>query len=174
MPRHSTIARLENIEATMNIHDIAGKILSDMWEYGRLVLILAAILAVYGVVISQRPDEEERASIPLGLVLIGLCTVGVFVLFSFLNIQASNIIALMRAAPLWGCFTVATCIATLVACGLTLYRYSAGLRSDRVGSIFDAPKATTNVVTRSNMLAWLVVALLLTVSIIWLWRMANA
>jgi hypothetical protein len=174
MARRSTIAKPGNTEATMNIHDLSGKILSDMWEYGRLVLILVGFLAAYGFVISRRNDEQERTNVPGELVLIGLSTVGIFVLFSFLNVQASNIIALMRAAPSWGCFSIGTTIAAIIVCGTTLYQYFADLRTEKASSILNTSEPMITGMNRSMKIAWLLIGFLLSASIVWLWHLSAA
>ncbi len=158
----------------MSVPELASQILSDMWEYGRLVLILVATMAAWGFIISRFEDDPEQSNTQGGLVLIGLGTAGVFVLFSFLNVQAGNIFALMRDSPAWGVFTSAALFTTVVVFGITAYRYLAASRKEEAITITGASeqmprRAITNTIKQS----WLIVLLLLFASAIWLWCLAR-
>jgi hypothetical protein len=157
----------------MSASQLASQILTDMWEYGRLVLIVVAVAAVSGFIIDHKNDHEGSNATG-GMVLIGLCTVGAFTLFSFLNVQGANILALMRDSPAWGTFTSAAVTSLVVVSGITAYRYLAANRSENTititGTSEQMPRKT---ITGAIKLSWLIVLLLLFASTIWLWRLAG-
>jgi hypothetical protein len=158
----------------MSIPDLARQILSDMWEYGRLVLILVGVMAAWGFIISRFEDDREQSNTQGGLVLIALGTVGVFVLFSFLNVQAENILTLMRVSPAWGSFTSAVVFSAVVVFGITAYRYFAAKRTEEAITITGASEQMPRrAITNTIKLSWLIVFLLSFASIIWLWRLAK-
>lgn len=157
----------------MSVPELASQILADMWEYGRVVLILVAFMAVYGFIISRK-QAKEQSNAQGGLVLIALATVGVFALFSFLNVQAGNIFALMRDSPTWGVFTSAALFTTVVVLAITAYRYLAARRTEEAITITGASQQTSErVVTNTIKVSLLVILLLLLASTIWLWHLAR-
>jgi len=158
----------------MSVPELARQILSDMWEYGRLVLILVVVMAAWGFMISRFEDDREQSNTQGGLVLIALGTVGVFALFSFLNVQAENILALIRVSRAWGCFTSAVVLSAVVAFVITSYRYLAASRIEKAITITGASAQTPQrAITNTIKLSWLIVVLLLFASTIWLWRLAG-
>jgi hypothetical protein len=157
----------------MSVSGLASQILADMWEYGRVVLILVAFMAVYGFIISRK-HAQEQSNAPGGLVLIALGTVGVFALFSFLNVQGGNILALMKGSPAWGVFTSTVVFLVVAVSSTTVYRQLATKRRENAVTITGVseqvpPKAITGTIR----LCWLIVLILLSASAIWLWRLAN-
>ena len=152
---------------------IARQILSDMWEYGRVVLILVLVTAAWGFVISRTEDDREQPNIPGILVLIGLGSVGSFCLFSFLNVEGSNITTLIQARPAWGIFTSLVTLLVISVTALTIYHHFAANR--KVISITqtseDFPRKASAITLK---LGWSILVPLLLASIIWLWHIAKA
>jgi hypothetical protein len=157
----------------MSVSRIASQILADMWEYGRVVLILVAFMAVYGFIISRK-HAQEQSNAQGRLILIAFSTVGVFALLSFLNVQGGNILALMRDSPAWGIFTIAVVFSSAAVSGVTAYRYFAASHTENTititGTSEQMPRRT---ITGTIKLSWLIVLLLLFASTIWLWRLAR-
>ena len=155
----------------MSISDLAKQILSDMWAYGRLVLIIIGVMAAWGFIISRSEDDRENTQ--ASLILIALATVGVFILFSFLNLQAGNIVALMHIKPAWGMFTSGVALSLIVVSGVTIYQYFAVNRAEKSFSITaDDEQLPKTTLTNTIKLSWSVVVLLFLASVIWLRHLA--
>ncbi len=158
----------------VDVPGIARQILSDMWEYGRLVLMLVFVLAAYGFVISRTEDDREQSNTQGILVLIGLGTVGSFILFSFLNIEGSNIITLIQARPAWGIFTSLMTLSVISVAALAIYRHLATNRRESAISITQAyenlPRKAPTITLK---LAGSILVPLVLASIIWLWLIAK-
>lgn len=157
----------------MSISRLASQILADAWGYGRVVLILVAFMAVYGFIIDKK-HAQEQSNAQGGLILIALGAIGVFALFSFLNVEGANVLALMRHSPAWGTFTSVVVFITVVVSGITAYRYYTASHTDTtltiIGGAEQMPRRT---ITSTIRLSWLIVLLLLFTSTIWLWRLAG-
>jgi Na+/H+-translocating membrane pyrophosphatase len=154
--------------------DIARQILSAMWEYGRLILIIVVVLAVWGTFLDRFEDENERSGITGAHVRIGLAIVGTFVLFSFLNVATANIIILMRVRPAWGLFTclVAILVASVVV--KIAYRQLTERRKEPVISVVESSEESTRVLfTTGIKLTCVSLALLAITDIVWLWQIGN-
>jgi acyl-coenzyme A thioesterase PaaI-like protein len=157
----------------MNVPNLASQILADIWEYGRVVMILVAFMAVYGFIIDKK-HVQEQSNAQGGLILIALGTVGVFALFSFLNVQGGNLLALMKDSPVWGFFTSAVVLSLVVISGITAYRYLVAGRTEKAITITGpSEQMPQRTVTNTIKLSWLIVLLLLFASVIWLWRLAG-
>ena len=158
----------------MSAHDLARQILSDMWEYGRLVLILVFVTVAWGFVINLFDNDREQSNTQRVLISICLGSVGFFILFSFVNVQAGNIIALMQICPAWGIFTSIVALSIIAVAGMTLYRHLAASRREApisiTGSSEQLPQGTLTIILK---LTWSVLALLLLTSVIWLWYLAK-
>jgi uncharacterized membrane protein len=157
----------------VNVSNLASQILADMWEYGRVVLILVAFMAIYGFIISKKHDQE-RSNAPGGLVLIAVCTVGVFALFSSLNVQGANILDLIKDRPSWGIFTIAAVALLVVVSGITAYRYMVASRAQEAITITGASEQMLRrTIAAKVRVSWLIVLLLFFASAVWLWRLAR-
>ncbi|MBW4028719.1 MAG: hypothetical protein HIU93_15190 [Acidobacteria bacterium] len=157
----------------MSVSKLASEILADMWEYGRVVLILVVFMALYGFIISKK-HAQEKSNAQGGLVLIALGTVGIFALFSFLNVQGGNILALMKESPMWGVFTSSVVFLLLIVSSVTASRHFVARRKENAITITGvSEQVPRKTITGTIKLCWLVVLLLLCASAIWLWRLAN-
>jgi hypothetical protein len=157
----------------MNVPNLASQVLADIWEYGRVVMILVAFMAVYGFIIGKK-HAQEQSNAQGGLVLIALGTVGVFALFSFLNVQGGNLLALMKDSPAWGFFTSAVVLSLVVVSGITAYRLLVASRTEKAITITGpSEQMPQRTITNTIKLSWLIVLLLLFASVIWLWRLAG-
>ncbi|MDP9112417.1 MAG: hypothetical protein M3O20_01905 [Acidobacteriota bacterium] len=90
----------------MDATNLAQQILADMWEFGRLILIVVGGAFGWGSILNRSEEKKERARIQKNLILIMLGMTIPFIAAAFLNVQFANIIALMRVKPAWGMFTV--------------------------------------------------------------------
>jgi hypothetical protein len=158
----------------MDISNLARQILADMWEYGRIVLIIGFVAIVWGVLLGRYEDENERPPFQLGLLLIALGIVGGFALFSFLNVEAGNLIVLMRARPAWGIFTgfVALLMSSFVVA--IAYRSLTTKRKESAISIRDTAEALPKQFLSPGAKTMFMTLLLLAItSIAWLWLIAR-
>jgi hypothetical protein len=156
----------------VNAPGIARQILSVMWEYGRVVLILVLVTAAWGFAISRSEDDREQSNTQGILVLIGLGSVGSFCLFAFLNIEGSNIATLIQARPAWGIFTSLVTLLLISLTALTIYRHFAANR--RVISITQTSESLPRKASTITLkLAGSILVPMLLASIIWLWLIAK-
>jgi hypothetical protein len=158
----------------VNSSDIARRILLDMWEYGRLVLIIVVALAVWGTFLDRFEDENERSGITGAHVRIGLAIVGTFVLFSYLNVEAANIIILIQVRPAWGLLTCLVAILAVSVVGMIVYRQLTKRRKESVISVVESSEESTCVLfTTGIKLTCLSLALLAIMDVVWLWQISK-
>jgi hypothetical protein len=158
----------------VDVPGIARQILSDMWEYGRIVLIIVLVLAAWGFVIGRTEDDREQSNTQGGLVLIGLGSIGIFALFSFLNVRGSNIITLIQARPAWGIFTSFVTLLVISAAALTAYlHFAANRRAPAISITQTSNNFPLKASAAPLKLAWSILVPLLLASIIWLWYIAR-
>jgi hypothetical protein len=153
--------------------DLASQILFDMWEYGRLVLILVIAGAAHGYWTSKSDNDSDRSKIPFRLVMFALSTVGVFVLFAFVNRDAADIIALMKIAPAWGSLTSIAILSTVILCGITGYRYLVEKRTEKAISISGTYEPPPPSLTTALKVSWSAVVLSFVASTVWLWHLRG-
>lgn len=156
----------------MNVPDVARQVLVDMWEYGRIVLIVGFVAIVWGIFLGRSEDENERPPLQLGLLLIGVGLVGGFALFSFLNVESSNLAILIRARPAWGGFTgfivlVSALVTVMMAAKLFMARRSEASISIRP----EGERPSRSVLPRIKVSLIMLLSLIL-ISFAWLWKIA--
>jgi hypothetical protein len=98
-----------------------------------------------------------------------------FALFSFLNVDAGNLITLMRAKPAWGIFTSLVALSVLLFFALAGYKlFAANRRESPLSiSIRETARPPRQLFTRDVKLILSVLSLLMIASIFWLWRLAH-
>ena len=157
----------------MHSSDLARQILADMWEFGRILLIVGCVSVMWGGWIARYEGDNERRSLQGGLLCFALGTVGSFVLFSFLNVEFGNLVSLMHASPAWGSFTG---LVALLVCGFVLmiaYKRLVASRKAAPLSILETAEELPGLYTRNIQWILMVLALLMLASIFWLWRIAQ-
>lgn len=153
---------------------IARQILSDMWEYGRILLIVVIAMAGWGVVLGRLEGEDDRVTTPSGLILIGLGIVGSFVTLSFLNVQASNIVALVKVKPVWGALTCLVALLVITIGWLISYRKIRQGRLEAALSLAASSSESKQVLfTRAVKVSCSVLLLLAIIDIAWLWKLSH-
>ena len=157
----------------MNASALAQEIWGDLWEFGRVTLILMFGL-LWGWFVRNRAGSDEGAPGLVGILLIAACSVGALILFVFLNIEMGNILRLARIAPLWGAFSVLSFTALIVSVGLVAYRQLGTTRDETNLSILNAPQPSSIWASSRRVLQCLCVALLsASISSGWLWLIAH-
>ena len=97
--------------------NLAHEIWGDLWEFGRVLLIMVCGLGWQSFRSGRLSNREELSDLGK-VVLIALCSTGAFCVFCFLNVSMSNILELAKVAPLWGTFSGLSLAALMVAVGL--------------------------------------------------------
>ena len=158
----------------MDASNLAQQILSDVWELGRLILIVIAVGSAWGVVLRRPGEQNERFRFQTLLILIMLGMIGPFIAAVFFNLQTANIIALMRVKPGWGMFTALVALSAFLLLAITGYQLLATNRRKLPLSIREATgEPPQSLWPRKIKLTVLIQLLLISSSIFWLWRIAQ-
>lgn len=157
----------------MNASTVAQNILGDMWEYGRLILIAGVVGLAWGSLLKRTEAPNEQNHFQVRLVLIVLGMVGPFVLFSFLNVEAGNIITLIYVKPAWGIFTCLVALSLFLFAAIAGYKLLVASRREPPLSIKGTTGEPRHLFTRDVKLILSVLSLLTAASIFWLWRLAQ-
>jgi hypothetical protein len=157
----------------MNASALAHEIWGDLWEFGRIALILMCGL-LWGWFVRNRMGNDEGPSGLVGVLLIAACSVGAFGLFVFLNIQIGDILRLARTAPLWGAFSALSLMAVVASVGLVAHRQLGTTHDETNLSILNVQRPSASWFSSRGVLQGLCVALL-SASILfgWLWLIAH-
>lgn len=159
----------------MDIAEIARKVLVDLWEYGRVVLIVVSVVAIWGLFLRRFAEEgDEDHSQTFGLLRIALTIVGGFAALSFLNLQLGNMLVIARANPAWGALTLSVVLLLALTVTFWVYRgwtYRVGNANLSVTKAVQPNAALLH--DKIGKVAFLIITLMTAASIIWLWTMAN-
>jgi len=159
----------------MDASNLAQQILSDVWELGRLILIVIAVGSAWGVVLRRPGEQNERFRFQTLLILIMLGMIGPFIAAVFFNLQTANIIALMRIKPAWGIFIGLVALLVLLFLVTTGFSWLAANRKTLPLSLRktagELPRSQN---TRKIKLILFALSLLIGASIFWLWRIAQS
>ena len=158
----------------MNAIDLAQEIWGDLWEFGRVLLIVLCGLGWQSFRSGRLSNREELSDLGK-VILIGLCSTGAFGVFCFLNIQMSNILKLMKLVPLWGTFSGFSLLALVAAVGLIAHQ-QLGTTGDEINvSILNAAEPSSKLRTSpAVLLIGLGIATLCgLISSWWLWSIAH-
>jgi hypothetical protein len=106
--------------------------------------------------------------------LIGLCTVGAFSLFSFLNIEMDNVLRLGSLKPTWAIFSAFSFAVLIASVGFVAHR-QLGTTKDEVNlSILNVPAAPQVWFNAKRQGLFLLVSVaLVAISVWWLRSIAN-
>jgi hypothetical protein len=158
----------------MDASNLAQQILGDMWELGRPILIMIAVVSAWGSIYRRSEEQNERTRIQTLLVLVMLGMIGPFAAAVFFNLQSANLITLMRIKPAWGIFTALVALLVFPFLAIAGYRLLAASRRALPPSL---RKTAGELPRQSNprkiKLIVLVLSLLVSSSILWLWRIAQ-
>jgi hypothetical protein len=157
----------------MNVHNLASKILLDLWEYRRIVLIIGAVSIIWGLMLGRSEDDSERPTFQLGVFLIAVGIVGGFSIFSFLNADANKVIMLMQIERLWG-FLTGVGVVLVMCCALALSIQLIKIkRASTAISISTTSLAPENLVKPFLRNAMVTAAGFAIVSLAWLWWLTR-
>jgi len=158
----------------MNAIDLAQEIWGDLWEFGRVLLIVLCGLGWQSFRSGRLSNREELSDLGK-VIIIALCSTGAFCVFCFLNIQMNNILKLTKVAPLWGTFSGLSLAALVVAVGLMAHQ-QLGTTGDEIKlSILSAAEPYPRWWMSSTVLliGLCFSALCALISAWWLWSMAH-
>ena len=151
---------------------LAHAIAADLWEFGRIVLILFGACCWNWLL--WRGRSNSSASSLAGLLLIATDSVGAFCLFSFLNIQMKNIRSLAHFAPLWAGFSAASVASIVLFIAFVTRQQLGATKPDGSISILDVTQPTVSWWNPRTILIGLFAAVVCGVaSVIWLWLIGR-
>jgi hypothetical protein len=157
----------------MDASNLAQQILTDLWEVGRVVLIGGAVAFIWSSIL-KRSEASERWHFQTLLILINLGITGPFAAAVFFNMEAGNLITLMKIKPAWGVFTGLVALVVLLFLATTGYMLLAANRSAMPLSIRETVRELPRqLYPRKIKLIALVLSLLVSSSILWLSRIAQ-
>ncbi len=156
----------------MDASNLAQQILTDLWEVGRVVLIEGAVAFVWSSTLKR--SEEARWHFQTLLILIMLGISGPFAAAVFFNMEAGNLITLMKIKPAWGIFTGLVALVVFLFLAITGYMILAANRRALPLSIRETVRELPRqLYSRKIKLIVLVLSLLISSSILWLWKIAQ-
>jgi hypothetical protein len=157
----------------MNASFLAQEIWADLWEFGRVLLIMVCGLGWQSFRFGRLRDREELFD-SANVILIGLCSVGVFCIFLFLNIQMSNILKLIKVAPLWGAFSSVSFVGIVAISGLIAHQQLGTTRDEMNLSVLNTTEPSSSWMSPKLLLIGLCVSTLSgLLAAWWLWSIAH-
>ena len=158
----------------MDASNLARQILADLWELGRVVLIEGAIAFVWGSILKRSEEASERWHFQALLILIMLGITGPFAAAVFFNVEAGNIITLMKIKHAWAIFSGLVALVVFLFLAITGYMLLAANRRALPLSLHKTVRELPRqFYPRKIKLIALVLSLLISSSILWLWSIAQ-
>ena len=158
----------------MDASNLAQQILTDLWEVGRVVLIGGAVAFIWSSILKRSEEASERWHFQILLILIMLGITGPFAAAVFFNMEACNLITLMKIKPAWGIFTGLVALVVFLFLAITGYMILAANRRALPLSIRETVRELPRQLYSNKIkLIVLVLSLLISSSILWLWRIAQ-
>jgi len=158
----------------MDASNLAQQILTDLWEVGRVVLIGGAVAFIWSSILKRSEEASERWHFQILLILIMLGITGPFAAAVFFNMEAGNLITLMKIKPAWGILTGLVALVVFLFLAITGYMILAANRRALPLSIRETVRELPRQLYSNKIkLIVLVLSLLISSSILWLWRIAQ-